>query len=29
MSHDPSQVYVPEADTYLLLDAARAGGESR
>jgi release factor glutamine methyltransferase len=24
MSHDPSQVYRPEADTYLLLDAARA-----
>ena len=24
MSHDPSQVYKPEADTYLLLDAARA-----
>jgi release factor glutamine methyltransferase len=23
MPHDPSQVYVPEADTYLLLDAAR------
>jgi release factor glutamine methyltransferase len=24
MSHDPSQVYSPEADTFLLLDAARA-----
>jgi release factor glutamine methyltransferase len=24
MPHDPSQVYQPEADTYLLLDAARA-----
>jgi release factor glutamine methyltransferase len=24
MPHDPSQVYVPEADTWLLLDAARA-----
>jgi len=24
MPHDPSQVYKPEADTYLLLDAARA-----
>jgi release factor glutamine methyltransferase len=24
MPHDPSQVYVPEADTHLLLDAARA-----
>jgi release factor glutamine methyltransferase len=24
MSHDPSQVYAPEADTYLLLDAALA-----
>jgi release factor glutamine methyltransferase len=24
MFHDPSQVYTPEADTYLLLDAARA-----
>ena len=23
MSHDPAQVYQPEADTYLLLDAAR------
>jgi len=23
MSHDPSQVYTPDADTYLLLDAAR------
>jgi release factor glutamine methyltransferase len=23
MSHDPSQVYAPEADTYLLLEAAR------
>jgi len=24
MPHDPSQVYIPDADTYLLLDAARA-----
>lgn len=24
MPHDPSQVYTPEADTYLLLDAAQA-----
>jgi release factor glutamine methyltransferase len=24
MPYDPSQVYIPEADTYLLLDAARA-----
>jgi len=24
MPHDPSQVYTPEADTYLLLEAARA-----
>ncbi len=24
MPHDPSQVYAPEADTFLLLDAARA-----
>jgi release factor glutamine methyltransferase len=24
MPHDPSQVYTPDADTYLLLDAARA-----
>jgi release factor glutamine methyltransferase len=24
MSHDPSQVYAPEADTYLLLEAAQA-----
>ena len=24
MSHDPSQVYTPDDDTYLLLDAARA-----
>ena len=24
MPHDPSQVYKPDADTYLLLDAARA-----
>ena len=24
MPHDPSQVYAPDADTYLLLDAARA-----
>ena len=24
MPHDPSQVYTPEADTWLLLDAARA-----
>ena len=24
MSHEPSQVYTPDADTYLLLDAARA-----
>ena len=24
MPHDPSQVYLPEADTHLLLDAARA-----
>ncbi len=29
MPHDPSQVYIPDADTYLLLEAALNRGETR